>query len=205
MVAVTAGSILAPPRLLKPFLIIGTACAVVPDVDAIGRLFYGAGGDVAALGGHRGFTHSVTFAALLGLVISFVALIDQRFEGHRLRLGIFVAIATGFHGVLDVFTSIGATTSPVQFLNPFSTRGYGISAHPINGPFSEFFLCFLPLLGVTRGVWHVRGIPWPRWPSAGTGGLGLDRIAAPPNGPRQPASSVGATSSGDTTGGAARG
>ena len=37
MVAVAAGSVIAPRRLLRPFLIIGAVCAVLPDIDAIGR------------------------------------------------------------------------------------------------------------------------------------------------------------------------
>ena len=37
-----------------------------------------------------------------------------------------------------------------------------MSRHPINGPFSELFLCLVPLVGLTRAIWHVRGIPWPR-------------------------------------------
>lgn len=193
MVAVTAGSVVAPRQLLRPFLIIGAACAVLPDIDAIGRPFYGASGDVQALGGHRAFTHSMTFAALLGFVVPLATLIDPKWKGHRVRVGLFVAIATGFHGVLDVFTSIGATTSPVQFFSPFSVRGYAISQHPINGPFSELFLCLLPLLGITRVVWHVRRIPWPRWRSEGTVTLGLAGIAVPPSRPLQPTSGASTT------------
>lgn len=186
MVAVTLGSLVAPRNLLRPFLIIGATCAVVPDIDAIGRPFYGAAGDVQALGGHRGFTHSITFAALLGVVASSVTVIDRGWTGQRVRFGVFVAIATALHGVLDLFTSIGAITSPVQFLSPFSTQGYAISRHPITGPFSELFLCLLPLIGVTCAIWYARGIPWPRWRSKAIIGLGLDRVAVPPNKPLQP-------------------
>ena len=163
MVAVTLGSLVAPRKLLRPFLIIGATCAVLPDIDAIGRPFYGGAGDLQTLGGHRGFTHSITFAALLGVVVSSVTAIDRRWTGQRVRFAVFIAVATALHGVLDLFTSIGATTSPVQFLSPFSNRGYAITGHPINGPFSELFLCLLPLIGVTRATWYVRGIPWPRW------------------------------------------
>lgn len=162
MVAVTVGSLVAPRELLRPFLIIGATCAVLPDIDAIGRPFYGVAGDLQTVGGHRGFTHSITFAALLGVVVSSVTLVDPRSRGQRLRLGLFVAVVTALHGVLDLFTSIGALTSPVQFLSPFSSRGFAMSRHPINGPFSELFLCLVPLVGLTRAIWHVRGIPWPR-------------------------------------------
>lgn len=114
MVAVGLGSAIAPRRLLRPFLLIGAASAVIPDVDAICRPFYGAAGDIEALGGHRGFTHSVVFAAVMGLVASSAILVNERWKGYRLRLGLLVAAATCLHGVLDLFTRVGAETSPVQ-------------------------------------------------------------------------------------------
>jgi hypothetical protein len=114
-------------------------------------------------------------------------------------LALFVAVVTALHGVLDVFTSIGATTSPVQSFSPFSTRGYGVSRHPINGPFSELFLCLIPLVGLTRALWYVRGIPWPRLDSQRAVGLALDRTTMPSDAPKQPPS---ATGRGETTGSA---
>ena len=81
--------------------------------------FYGAAGDLQALGGHRAFTHSITFAVLLGFGASLMTLVDGRWAGYRSRLAVFVAVVTALHGVLDIFTSIGATTSPVQFFSPF--------------------------------------------------------------------------------------
>lgn len=49
--------------------------AAVPDVDAIGRPF--GFDDVAWLGGHRGFTHSIVFALAAGIILSFI----QRADG----------------------------------------------------------------------------------------------------------------------------
>jgi inner membrane protein len=179
MVAVTLGSIVAPRRLLRPFLVIGAASAVLPDIDAIGRPFYGAAGDIEALGGHRGFTHSLVFASVMGLVAFAAVLVNARWRGYRVRFGLFVAAVTCLHGVLDLSSSIGAATSPVQFWSPFSTRVYVLSEHPINGPFSELFLCLLPLIAVTRVAWHVRGIPRPRWSSQTAMTLGLQSVSAP--------------------------
>ena len=175
MVAVTVGSLVAPRRFLRPFLIIGATCAVFPDIDAIGRPFYGVAGDLQTLGGHRGLTHSITFAAMLGVAVSSATVVDPKWRGQRLRFGLFVAVATALHGVLDLFTSIGAITSPVQFMSPFSSRGFALSRHPINGLFSELFLCLLPLIGATRAIWYVRGIPWPRRRSAEIVSLGLSK------------------------------
>lgn len=166
LVAVALGSALAPRPLLRPFLLAGAATAVLIDIDAAGRLLNDGPGDLEWLGGHRGFTHSLTGAAMFGSLAALATLGHARFDRARLRLGLFVAMAAAAHGALDAFTSIGAETSPVQFFNPFSTRGYTAPWHPIAGPFSELLLCVLPLLGLTRLICHYRGIPWPRWRDA---------------------------------------
>ncbi len=162
MIAVATGAVIAPRTRLRPFLIIGAVCAVAPDIDAIGRLLPLDDGDLEFLGGHRGFTHSLTFAGLAGVVVSSTTLVSRAWDGHRVRLALFITLATAAHGALDALTSIGATTSPVQFFSPFSTHGYTASWHPIHGPFGELFLCLLPLLFMTRYVWRVRGLPLPK-------------------------------------------
>jgi inner membrane protein len=161
MVAVAGGSMIAPRPLLRTFLIAGAVCAVIPDADAIGRLWSG-GGDLGWLGGHRGFTHSVTFAALLGILAPLFTLGRARWDGYRLLFGLFVALATVSHGLLDTTTSVGAVHDGVQLLSPFSSRQFTLSRHLVHGPFSELFYLLLPLLAITRAVWYYRGIPWPR-------------------------------------------
>ncbi|HEX6324312.1 MAG TPA: metal-dependent hydrolase [Vicinamibacterales bacterium] len=161
MVAVAGGSMIAPRPLLRTFLITGAVCAVIPDIDAIGRLWTG-GGDLEWLGGHRGFTHSLTFAALLGLFLPLATLGRRPWDGYRTRFGVFIAFATVSHGLLDTITSIGAAHDGVQFLSPFSSRQFTLSRHLIHGPFSELFYLLLPLMAITRIVWHRRGMPWPR-------------------------------------------
>jgi inner membrane protein len=156
MVAVAAGSAVAPRALLRPYLTIGIVCAVLPDIDAIGRPIYGAAGDIAALGGHRGFTHSITFAVLLGVAVASATLPRRRWDGERVRLGIFVIAATALHAVLDMFTTIGASSSPVQLLSPFSRRGYGVPWHSIDGLVSELLVCVIPLVCVTLIVSRAR-------------------------------------------------
>ena len=162
MVAVAAGSAMAPRPLVRTFLIVGSLCAIVPDIDAIGRPFYGHHGDLEFIGGHRGFTHSLTYAVLAGVLAMVATAPIPSWKGFRVRFGLFVALATAAHGALDAFTSIGATTSPVQFFSPFSSRGYTAMWHPIRGPFSELILCLLPVLLVTRLIWYSRGFSWPR-------------------------------------------
>lgn len=160
MLAVAIGCAVVPKPLLKPVLAVGVACAVLPDVDAIGRLW--SSGDVEFLGGHRGFTHSLTFAVLLGTLCGVATLPFSRWRGVRLRFAVYIAIATAAHGVLDAFTTIGASTSPPQFFSPFSTTGHVSPWLPITGPFSELFYLLAPLLGVTRWIIYVRNLQWLR-------------------------------------------
>ena len=159
MIAVAGGSLAAPRPLLQPFLVAGAICAVIPDIDAIGRPF--GLGDLEFLGGHRGFTHSFLFAGLVGLAAGCSTLASSRWRGYRLRFGVFMALATMSHGLLDTITSVGAMNDGVQFLSPFSTHQFTISRHLVHGGISELFFLFLPLLLLTRLTWHLRGIPWP--------------------------------------------
>lgn len=139
----------------------------MPDVDAIGRLLNDGPGDIAWLGGHRGFTHSIAGAVLTGILSALATLRSAAWRGSRLRFALFITLGTAAHGGLDAWTSIGAETSPVQFFSPFSTRGYTLPWQPIEGPFSELFLCIVPLLVVTRVICQYRGIAWPHWRDTG--------------------------------------
>jgi membrane-bound metal-dependent hydrolase YbcI (DUF457 family) len=131
-------------------------------LDAIGSPFVNGIHHIEALGGHRGFTHSLAAAALTGIAAATGTLVSSRWKGYRLRFGFFVAIATATHGALDAFTTIGATTYPVQFFSPFSSRGYVSPWLPIMGPLTELVYVLLPLVAMTRLICHVRQIPWPR-------------------------------------------
>lgn len=161
LVAVALGSALSPRPHLRAFLCVGAACAVLPDVDAIGRLFSDVPPDVTWLGGHRGFTHSIAAAVLTGVISAVLTLTQPSWVGARVRFALFIVIATAAHGALDAFTTIGAETTPVQFFSPFSSSGYTSPWKPITGPFSELFLCILPLLAITCVTWHLRGFSAP--------------------------------------------
>ena len=160
MVAIAGGSAVAPRHLLRPFLIVGSVCAIVPDVDAIGRPFYGTSGDLHFLGGHRAFTHSLAFAGLLGAAAALATLASARWRGYRLRFGVFVFAVTAAHGVLDAF-SANAIRQGIQFLSPFSLERFVSPWRPLDGA-NELIWCLLPLWAITRFTWHARGIPWPR-------------------------------------------
>lgn len=162
MAAVAIGAAVAPREHVRPFVIAGAVCAVLPDLDGIGRWWFGAAGDLTFVGGHRGFTHSLLYAALCGVAATGITMVLPHWRDVRLRFGLYIALATATHGMLDALTSIGATTSPVQFFSPFDATGYVSPWQPIHGPFSELFLLLLPLIGISRLVCYVRGLDWPR-------------------------------------------
>ena len=67
MTAVALAAVLVPKPVPSRFWITVAVCAVLPDVDAIGRPF--GWGDLEFLGGHRAFSHSLVFAASVSLVV----------------------------------------------------------------------------------------------------------------------------------------
>jgi len=58
------------PGFPKRAWVLGAACAMVPDLDVIGFRFGIHYGD---FWGHRGFTHSLVFAARLALLVKVMA------------------------------------------------------------------------------------------------------------------------------------
>src|SRR5688572_33398261 len=82
----------AVPRRL---LTLGIACAIAPDLDVIAVPFGARPGDLL---GHRGFTHSLLFAAVLasaglaGIIRAWPSMI------HRKAIWIYLFLATASHG-----------------------------------------------------------------------------------------------------------
>ena len=99
---------------------------VIPDLDVIG-FHYGIAYSHPL--GHRGFTHSLTFAALcggLGVLLVGWGLVLRL----RSRIAVFVLcfVATASHGVLDAFTDAGLG---VGFFIPFDNSRYFFPWRPI--------------------------------------------------------------------------
>jgi len=104
---------------------IGALCSVVPDIDVVGFRFGIRYGD---FWGHRGFTHSLVFAALLA-----GAIVALGFRGaapglSRLSLWAYFFLATASHGLLDAMTDGGLG---VAFFSPFDNYRYFLPWTPI--------------------------------------------------------------------------
>jgi len=103
----------------------GVMCAALPDVDVIGFRFGIRYGDLL---GHRGLTHSLTFAAVLAALLMVVAF-PQGVQGwHRRALWLYLFVATASHGCLDALTDGGLG---VAFFSPFSNARYFFPVRPI--------------------------------------------------------------------------
>ncbi|HJW08359.1 MAG TPA: metal-dependent hydrolase, partial [Holophagaceae bacterium] len=104
----------------RRFWIAGALCTMIPDLDVAAFSF---GIPYEAPLGHRGLTHSLLFAALLAL-----ALARWAFEEDRLRVGLYLFLATASHGLLDAMTTGG---EGVGFLLPFVDHRYFLPFRPI--------------------------------------------------------------------------
>ncbi|MHA3770409.1 metal-dependent hydrolase [Verrucomicrobiota bacterium sgz303538] len=110
-----------PPRLW----LLGAVCAMAPDIDVLGFRFGIAYGD---LFGHRGFTHSLLFAGLLGLLGTFAAFPRRTSGAHRGVVWIYLFLATASHGLLDALTDGG---HGIAFFAPFENSRYFFPVTPI--------------------------------------------------------------------------
>ena len=101
-------------------------CSLLPDIDVVGFKFGIAYGD---FWGHRGFTHSLFFAVVVGVVIGLVF--------YR-RLGVaspewwrYVAlysVVTASHGIFDAMTNGGLG---IAFFAPFDNGRYFFPWTPV--------------------------------------------------------------------------
>lgn len=119
VVAVALGQA-APSQYRKDwrFWYLAVACACLPDADVVSFLMGIKYGD---LWGHRGMTHSLVFAGVVGAAASW------RFKGSW-KLALLFAVITASHGVLDAFTNGGLG---VAFFSPFDATRYFFPWTPI--------------------------------------------------------------------------
>ena len=103
----------------RKILVAGSICASLPDIDVIGFRYGIHYGDVL---GHRGLTHSITFALIVSAILSFA--LSQK----RKKLFAFFFLCIVSHGVLDAFTNGGLG---VAFFSPFNNTRYFFPWQPI--------------------------------------------------------------------------
>lgn len=149
-IGLALGSRVIPRRLLE----FGVVASILPDIDVAAFRFGIPYGDMF---GHRGFTHSISFAVLLGAVFACFSKVGRE---RRLAVVCFTAFAAISHGLLDALTNGGLG---VGFFAPFSRQRYffpadWIEVSPIGTGFfsarglavlrSELLVVWLPCLAL---------------------------------------------------------
>jgi inner membrane protein len=97
-------------------------CSMLPDADVIGFAF---GIRYADMVGHRGLSHSVFFAAAVGIAVA--TLYGER-PRRRAWLALYFAAVTASHALLDALTDGGLG---VALFAPFSNERYFLPWRPI--------------------------------------------------------------------------
>jgi len=164
--ALSIGSCFCRSGRVKRVLATGALCSVIPDLDVIGFRFGIRYGD---FWGHRGFTHSLVFAALLAGALTALGFPKDATGPGRFSVWTYFFLATASHGLLDAMTDGGLG---VAFFSPLDNRRYFLPWTPILvspigvGRFfserglavvqSELVWIWLPAALFAAGVWLIR-------------------------------------------------
>lgn len=159
-------TVIRAPGSFGRFALAGTLCASAPDLDVVAVWFGVPWGHTF---GHRGITHSLSFAALLAAVLAVTLF---RGSGRRGGVWLVLFLATVSHGLLDAMTDGGPgvarfahfddaryflpwrpiPVSPISAIRFFTRRGLQIRQ-------AEILLIWLPaaalaIVGATRRGWR---------------------------------------------------
>ncbi len=106
--------------------ILSVACATMADLDALGFAIGIRYGDLL---GHRGLTHSLVFAAVLGPLCAAIGFGSSRPRPRRLvTLAAYFSALAASHGLLDAMTNGGLG---IAFFSPFDLSRYFLPWRPI--------------------------------------------------------------------------
>jgi len=125
LTAVAIGKTFSKNTTNWKFWLLGISCAMLPDADVIGFSF---GIKYSSFWGHRGFSHSIIFAVLLGVLITLIFYRKQFTTKKGLFLILYFFLCTVSHGILDALTTGGLG---VAFFSPFDDARHFFSWRPI--------------------------------------------------------------------------
>jgi inner membrane protein len=116
------------PKIVNGYrlLALGIICSILPDIDSIG---YVLGIPYSSPWGHRGMTHSLSFALLLAVLLTW--LFYRKHQLTRAAYGLitfYLFVATASHGLLDAMTNGGLG---IAFFAPFDNSRYFLPYRPI--------------------------------------------------------------------------
>ena len=118
--------IYAEKKMPAKFWVLAAVCSILPDLDIVG--FY-LGIKYRSPFGHRGFSHSLLFAAIMGISAAFLAFREVP-RGSRKWWGLaaFFFLVTASHGILDAMTDGGYG---IGFFVPFDDTRYFLPWRPL--------------------------------------------------------------------------
>jgi inner membrane protein len=115
VVGLGIGRVFASGKMPMLFWLLAALLPVIPDLDVFSVAGYG-----GSILGHRGFTHSISFAVAVGLAAA--AVTCRYFQRSFWILFALFAAITASHGFLDALTKGGAG---IPFFWPISERRFG--------------------------------------------------------------------------------
>jgi|TARA_B110000116_G_scaffold177390_1_gene153540 inner membrane protein len=124
-IAIALGKSFSRKQRTWKLIILAIVCAIIPDADLIGFQF---GISYGSFWGHRGFTHSLFFALLFGVLVSFLFYRKQFLTKKGILLILFFFLCTASHSILDAMTTGGYG---VAFFSPLSDTRYFFPWRPI--------------------------------------------------------------------------
>ncbi len=154
VVALCAGKAVYARPMPARFWVLAVTCSVAPDFD-VG--FHTLGADWGSFWGHRGFTHSLLFAVLLGFAVPTLFLRGLARPPTRSWWGLvaFFFALTASHGLIDGLTDGGPG---IALFEPFSDarifwpwRPLDVAPISLDGALSNRFVRVL--LDEARWVW----------------------------------------------------
>ena len=123
--AFSLGTLFHSPGMPRRLWVAGALCAVAPDLDVIGFHFGVRYGD---FWGHRGFTHSLVFAAAPAGIVCTLGFRRELPGAGRQWIWGCLFLATASRGFLDAMTDGGLG---VAFFSPFDNHRYFFPWRPI--------------------------------------------------------------------------
>ncbi|GGG41370.1 hydrolase [Dokdonia pacifica] len=107
------------------FWILAAICSILPDADVIGFSF---GIPYESFWGHRGFSHSLLAALLIGMIITIIFYSTIILSKKGILLILFFTLATASHAVLDAMTTGGLG---IAFFSPWDDTRHFFDWRPI--------------------------------------------------------------------------
>ena len=151
------------PRLPHRVVVAGAIVTILPDLDVAA---FALGIPYAHPLGHRGLTHSIAFALMIAVPITWMLRLGE----HRRAAFIFLFLCAISHPILDALTDGGLG---IAFFAPFHNERYFFPWTPIRvSPIGAGFFSARGLETIRSEVVYVGAL-------CGGGGRGMDRESAP--------------------------